>query len=282
MVIVNTPDFLHYAMTKQALLAGKHVVVEKPVTQKSREAEGLIDLAKKLGLIFTVYQNRRFDGDFLTVQNIIDSGKLGRIIEFESHYDRCRKFITPNTWKENEDGFGGVLYNLGSHMVDQAYVLFGKPDSVTAHLRKIRKGSAVTDYYDIRLNYSDLSVTLKSSYLVKESGPRYTIYVENGTYRKWGIDPQEELLKQGKLPEGDGWGKEPESDWGMLVYEKEGNDYSEKIETIPGDYRIFYDNLYNVIRNNVELLIKPEETVKVLKILEACVESNQVKKTLVI
>lgn len=282
LVIINTPDALHFEMAKNALKAGKHIVVEKPVTQKSIQAEELIEMAKKQGLTFTVYQNRRFDGDFLTVQKVIQSGKLGRIIEFESHYDRYRTFITPETWKEEKDEFGGVLYNLGSHMVDQAYVLFGKPGAVTAHLRKNRKGTVVTDYYDIRLEYDSFSAILKCSYLVKDPGPRYTIYGEYGTYRKWGIDPQEELLKAGNLPEGDDWGAEPETDWGNLVYEKDGKDHNERIETIPGDYRIFYNNLYESIRNKADLLINPEETVEVLRILETCIKSDRLKKTILL
>ncbi len=253
LVFINTPDAFHFDMAKQALLAGKHIVVEKPVTQKSTQAAELVDLAKKKGLIFTVYQNRRWDGDFRTIQKILAEGKLGRIVEFESHYDRYRNFITPNTWKEEQDEFGGVLYNLGSHMVDQAFVLFGKPGAVTAHLKIVRTGGMVTDYYDIRLEYEKFSAILKCSYLVKNPGPRYSIYGEYGTFHKWGIDPQEELLKAGNLPEGDDWGKEPESEWGTLLYEKEGKDFQEEVETIPGDYRIFYNNLYEVIRNSARI-----------------------------
>lgn len=279
LVFINTPDVFHFEMAKQALLAGKHIVVEKPVTQKSTQAAELVELGKEKGLVFTVYQNRRWDGDFMTIQKVINSGKLGRLVEFESHFDRYRTFITPNTWKEEKDEYGGVLYNLGSHMIDQAFVLFGKPDAVTAHLKKVRKGSAVTDYYDIRLEYKTFSAILKCSYLVKNPGPRYTLYGEYGTFRKWGIDPQEEMQKAGNLPEGDDWGKEPESEWGTLVYEMDGKNYREKVETIPGNYRIFYDNLYEVIRNDASLLVKPEETVEVLKIIEACVESNHLRKS---
>jgi scyllo-inositol 2-dehydrogenase (NADP+) len=279
LVIVNTPDEFHYEMVKQALHAGKHVVVEKPATQKSYETEELIKLAKKNGLVFTVYQNRRWDGDFMTVQKVLSEGKSGRLVEFESHFDRYRTYITPNTWKETGDEYSGVLYNLGSHMVDQAYVLFGKPKEVTAHLKIVRTGGTVTDYYDIRLEYADFSAILKCSYLVKNEGPRYTLHGEYGTFFKYGIDPQEETLKTGRLPVGDDWGTEPPEFWGSLFYEKDGVDFEDLVETIPGNYNIFYNNLKDVIRNGAELLVKPEEVVEVLKILETCLLSNREKRT---
>jgi predicted dehydrogenase len=280
LVVVNTPDSYHYEMTKQALLKGKHVVVEKPVTLKSKQAEELVKTARKNNLILTVFQNRRWDGDFRTVRKILSENQLGRLVEFESHFDRYRTFITPDTWKEEGDEYAGVLYNLGSHMVDQVYMLFGKPKAITAHLKIVRTGGVVTDYYDLRFDYKGFSAILKCSYLVKEPGPRYSIYGEFGTFHKWGIDPQEEILKEGKLPVGIDWGKENPMDWGTMVYEKEGVDLSERIETLPGDYNLFYNNVYAAIRNGSQLLVKPEEAVTVLKILEACLESNKQKKTI--
>lgn len=280
LVVVNTPDVFHFEMVKQALNARKHVVVEKPVTQKSEEVFELIKLANEKNLILTVYQNRRWDGDFLTVQKVLEEKKLGRIIEFESHFDRYRTFITPDTWKEEGDEFGGVLYNLGSHTVDQAYMLFGKPISVFASLKIVRNAGLVTDYYDIRLEYDGFSVILKCSYLVKDPGPHFTIHGELGTFYKYGMDPQEELLKAGNLPDGDKLGVEKDEDWGTMLYEEDGEDIEELVETIPGNYNIFYDNVYNAIRNGEELLVKPEETAEVLKIIEACSESNREKRVI--
>jgi len=279
LVVVNTPDPLHYEMTQQALNAGKHVVVEKPATQTSEQAEALLQLSREKGLLFTSYQNRRWDNDFLTIRKVLDQGYLGRLIEFESHFDRYRTYITPNTWKEVGGAYSGVLYNLGSHMVDQAYVLFGKPIAVTAHLKIIRRGGEVADYYDIRLDYEDFSAVLRCSYLVKNPGPRYSIHGEFGSFHKWGIDPQEGKLKAGHLPVGDDWGAEPQELWGVLVYENNGLDFQGKVQTIPGNYTLFYNNIFEVIRNGENLEVKPEETVEVLKILEACLESNSKKAT---
>ena len=280
LVVVNTPDWLHFDMTKQAINAGKHVVVEKPVTLLSEKAEELLELARKKGVLFTVFQNRRWDNDFLTVQKVIESGNLGRLIEFESHFDRYRTFIKPNTWKEEGDEYAGVLHNLGSHMVDQAYVLFGMPKAVNAYLKIVRRGGKVADYYDIRLEYEKFSAILKCSYLVKDPGPRYSIFGEYGTFHKWGIDNQEENLKAGNLPEGDEWGTEPEKEWGTLVYEKDGLEFSGRVQTIAGNYTAFYNNVFDTLRKGADFAVKPEETIDVLKILEACLASNKKRKTI--
>ena len=282
LVIINTPDVFHFAMAKQALKAGKHVVIEKPITQKSNEAAELIRLAKQNKVLLTVYQNRRWDGDFLTVQKVLADNKLGRLIEFESNFDRYRVEIKPNTWKEQGDEYSGVLYNLGAHMIDQIYLLFGKPKAVTAHLKIVRTAGIITDYYNIRFEYDGFSALTKCSYLVKNAGPRYIINGEFGTFNKTGIDPQEEQLKAGSLPIGDNWGAEPPEEWGTVFYEKDGEDYEELVETLPGNYNIFYENVFDAIRNGAELFVKPEETFEVLKIMEACKESSLEKRTIIL
>ena len=279
LVIVNTPDQFHFEMCKQALEAGKHVVVEKPVTQTAEEANELIELANSKKLILSVYQNRRWDGDFLTVKQLIENRALGRLVEFESHFDRYRNFIQPDTWKEEGDDKAGVLYNLGSHMADQALVLFGMPKSVTAHLDILRDNGVVKDYYDIRLQYEGFAAILKCSYLVREPGPRYSLHGTLGSFHKWGIDPQEQDLKDGKLPNETGWGSEPESDWGIIYTELNGLNHTGKIETIAGNYKVFYENIYDAITNGAELFVKPEESRDGLKILEACLVSDKEKRT---
>ena len=279
LVIVNTPDRLHFEMAKSALLAGKHVIIEKPFTRTAAEARELSEIAGRKNLLLTVYQNRRWDGDFMTVKKIIEENLTGRLIEFESHYDRYRNYISPGTWKEEEDNDAGVLYNLGSHMVDQAYMLFGKPLSVTAHLGKVRNNSKVFDYYDIRLQYERYAAILKCSYLVREEGPRYIVHGTDGSFLKWGIDPQEEALKQGILPDGPGWGTEPESFWGLLNTERNGLHYRGKIETIPGNYRFFYDNVFDALRNGASPAVNAKDAANVIEILEACNESHQRGRT---
>lgn len=280
LVIVNVPDKYHYDMCKQALEAGKHVIVEKPFTQTVEQADELIQLAKKKGLILSVYQNRRWDGDFLTVKKVLETGMLGRLVEFESHFDRYRNFIQEGTWKEAGDERHGVLFNLGSHMVDQILVLFGMPKAITARLDIVRDGGKVSDYYDIRMQYDQVSVILKSSYLVREPGPRFSLYGTLGTFHKLGIDPQEEALKEGRLPNEVNWGTEPETDWGMINTEWSGMNFKGSIETIPGNYNIFYDNIYDAIVNGKELFVKPEESRDVIKVLDCCLQSNNENRTI--
>lgn len=280
LVIVNTPDSLHFEMARAAINAGKHIVVEKPFTQTLAEAQELVSLAKEKGVLLTVYQNRRWDGDFITVQKVLDEKLAGRLVEFESHYDRYRNYIALNTWKEEGGDYGGVLYNLGSHMVDQALVLFGKPQSVTAHLDILRTDGKVADYYDIRFQYKGFAALLKCSLLVRELGPRYILHGTDGSFLKWGIDPQEEALKAGALPVDNDWGKEPETNWGHLNSEISGVSQKRQIETIAGDYRLFYKNLYHAIRFGEELAVKPEEAQMLIEILNICLESNRLKKTI--
>src|SRR6478609_4944941 len=163
LVIINTPNETHFEFASRVLEAGKHVVVEKPFTVTSSEGEKLIELAKKKNKILTVFQNRRWDGDFLTVKKILAKNLLGKVVEFEMHYDRYRNYIEPNTWKEEAAPGTGILYNLGSHMIDQAIGLFGLPNYVDARTGIQRHGGKVDDYYDIRMEYNELLVIVKSS-----------------------------------------------------------------------------------------------------------------------
>jgi predicted dehydrogenase len=279
LIVVNTPDKFHYEMTLEALKAGKHVVVEKPFTFKTSEADALISLAKDKNLLMTVFQNRRWDSDFMTVRQVIESGVLGKVVEFESHFDRYRPVVAENTWKEEGDEYAGVLYNLGSHMVDQALLLFGIPQGVTANLKNIRSLARVFDFYDLRLHYPGMNVALKCSYLVREEGPRYILHGEGGSFLKWGIDPQEEKLKKGILPEGNDWGKEEESFRGLLNTTFRGLDFNGRITTLKGDYPAFYKNLFDAIRNGKSLAVRPEEARDGIRVLEACLESHRLGKT---
>ncbi len=278
LVIVNTPDGTHYEYAKMALDAGKHVVVEKPFTIESSQAEKLIDLAHKKGLMISAFQNRRWDGDFLTVQQIIKKGLLGRLVSYEAHFDRYRNYIQPNTWKEERGPGAEMVYNLGSHMIDQAYVLFGMPYQVYGSLGIQRTGGKIDDFYDIKLYYPDWQVTLKSSYLVREAGPRYILHGTHGSFLKWGIDPQEDALKAGHLPNEPNWGKERDKYWGKMNTEPEGLHMIGRIETLPGNYNAFYDNLYEAIRLGKELIVKPEQSLDVIRIIEGAIESNKTSR----
>ncbi len=279
LVIVNTPDYLHFEMCKQALVAGKNVVVEKPFTLSVKHANELIELARKKGLMLTVYQNRRWDGDFQTVKKVISENKLGRLVEFESGFYRFRNSIREGSWKEEGDEKRGVLYNIGSHMVDQALLLFGMPKSVTAHLAVLRDNGKARDYYDIRLQYDQFAAILKCSYLMCEPGPRYRVHGILGSFQKWGLDPQEDALKAGGFPNEKGWGSDNSEFWGSIKTEKDGISNTVKVETIPGNYAAYYENIYDALVNGAELKVKPEESRDGLIVLEACLQSHNEKRT---
>jgi predicted dehydrogenase len=278
LIVVNTPDHTHYDLTREALLAGKHVIVEKPFTITSNEGKKLIELAEKRNLILTVFQNRRWDGDFQTVRKVLSDGLIGELVEYESHFDRFRNYIQTGSWKEDLSLGTGNIYNLGSHMIDQVLILFGMPESIYADLAVRREGSKVNDYYHIHLYYGQKTAILKSSYLVREQGPRYVLHGNLGSFVKYGIDPQEELLKSGEIPVGEDWGREDKRFWGFLHTEINGEPVRYNIETIPGNYRAFYDNVYHAIRDDGELAVKPHEALNVIRIIEAAKESSQDKK----
>jgi scyllo-inositol 2-dehydrogenase (NADP+) len=280
LVVVNTPNDTHAVYAAEALRAGKHVIVEKPFTVTVGEADKLIALAKEKNRILTVFQNRRWDGDYLTLKKIYQSGRLGKVVELEMHYDRYRNYIDLHTWKEQEGSGVGILYNLGSHMIDQAIDLMGMPTAVFATVGIQRAGGKVDDFYDIRLYYPACHIILKSSYLVKALGPRYMMHGTQGSFIKYGIDPQEEALKRGESPCNKHWGEEDRKFWGRCTVVEEGVEKEETIPTIPGNYSIFYQHVYDAIRNGAPLAVTPEQSRNVIALIEACYLSNKERKVI--
>ena len=199
-----------------------------------------------------------------------------------TNYDRYRNYIQTDSWKEQSVSGTGTLFNLGTHMIDQALVLFGMPEAVTAHLKIMRAGGEVDDWYDIRLHYVNVNVNLKASLLVREPGPRYILHGTNGSFLKWGLDAQEEALKQGKNPNDPNWGKESKECWGLLNREKDNKQFREKYETLPGNYSAFYDNVFNCIAHGTELAVKPEDALDVIRIIDAVKKSSAQQKTIMV
>jgi len=280
LVIVNTPNYTHYEYTKKALQAGKHVVVEKPFTVTAAEADQLIALAKSKKKVLTVFQSRRWDGDFMTIKKVWDAKLLGKVVELEVHYDRFRNYVEANTWKEERGKGTGILYNLGSHMLDQVVCIAGMPRQADARIGVQRPNGKIDDYYDIRLQYEGFHAIVKSSYLVREQGPRYSIHGTEGSFMKYGIDPQEQALKEGKIPGAPGWGAEDKLHWGKLNTTLQGVHIEGAIETLPGNYLAFYQNVFEAIRENKPLAVKPEESRDVIRLIEACYESNEKKQAI--
>ena len=282
LIIVNTPDHTHFDFARRALEHGKHVVVEKPFTQTVDQARALIMLAKEKGKLLSVFHNRRWDGDFLTLKYLLQQKKLGRLVEFISHYDRFRPVVQRNSWKEQSQSGAGLLYNLGSHMIDQALDLFGMPEAVTAYLGTIREKAEVNDWYELRLHYPTVLVRLNSSYLVCGTGPRYTLHGTEGSFIKSGIDPQEEELKSGKIPGGPHWGIEDEKWWGIYHREENGIQIKEKIPTIPGNYPAFYDTLWDSLAKGIEPPLTGMDGLRNLIVIEAAQKSNLEQRTITI
>jgi predicted dehydrogenase len=280
LVVVNTPNETHFDFVSKALRAGKHVVVEKPFTVNVKEADDLIALAKKQGRMLTVFQSRRFDGDFLTVKKIIDQKAVGQLVEFVAHYDRFRNYIEPDTWKEERSPGTGIVYNLGSHMLDQVVSLFGLPLYADARIGVQRPGGKVDDYYDIRLEYQNMLAIVKSSYLVKETMPRYILHGVQGSFVKSGIDPQEQDLKNKVVPGNTGWGVEPKEFWGKLNSLATGTDVQTSVETIPGNYLEFYRNVYGSIKEDKPLAVTAEQARDVIRLIEVCYESSRSRKAI--
>jgi len=274
LIIVNVPDHLHTSFCKAALEAGKHVVVEKPVTLTVSEGQMLIDLAAKQDLGLFVFQNRRWDSDFLTVKGIIESGQLGRVVEYEAHYDRYRPEPPANTWKEDGKLGPGLLYNLGAHLIDQALVLFGWPKEVYADIKKLRKDTRIIDF-DIKLYYTDgLTVILKSSYLVRKATAKYIIHGEKGSFIKSGTDPQEERLKLGWDAGHPEIGLEPEEDWGTIFTDNKDLD-GKIVKSIPGSYLKFYDGVFDELSGKENSAVSGAEGLKVIIIIEAAYQSHK-------
>ncbi|HEX7174145.1 MAG TPA: oxidoreductase [Pyrinomonadaceae bacterium] len=280
LVVIATPNNSHFDLARQSLLANKHVVVEKPFTTSSAQAQQLIDLARRQNRLLSVHHNRRWDGDFQTVKKLLGGNLLGHVVEYESRYDRFRNYPRPNAWRE-EDGEGaGILYDLGSHLIDQAQVLFGLPRMVTADLSVQRSFAKAVDNFDLTLHYDELKVILKAGMLVRERSPRFILHGTEGSFVKYGIDPQEEALKRGLTPAEPNWGEEPRELWGTLNTQIGGLHVEGRVETNAGCYQAYYQNIVDAIAGRAELEVKPTEAKDTIRIIESALRSNEQKCTL--
>jgi scyllo-inositol 2-dehydrogenase (NADP+) len=277
LVVVATPNPTHFEIASRALKAGKHVVVDKPFTISTKEADALIAQSRAAGLLLSVFQNRRWDGDFLTVQQILKQGVLGRIAEFESRYDRFRPTRNPNAWREQSVPGSGLLYDLGSHLLDQAIVLFGRPTGIYAELRREREEAVADDSFEVHLEYPQLRVMLRAGMLVCEPSPRYVLYGTRGSYVKYGLDPQEAALKSGTLPNQPDWGMEKEEAWGTHTQCENGLRRT-KYPTLAGSYPSYYANVARALRGEEELRVKPDEAREVIRLIELAQQSSAEKR----
>lgn len=274
LIVINTPTYLHFEMAKQALLAGKHIVLEKPMTATSQQSEELIKIAKDQNLLLAVYHNKRLEGGFKTVKKLLLEKKLGAITNCHISMHRYKPEIGVKVWKEGDFSGAGLLYDIGSHLIDQCLDLFGWPMDVEPDLQIQRKNSQVIDYFHITLKYENFNAVIVSDMLTKENKPSFNVTGTKATYIKYGKDTQEGRLAEGTI----NWeklGEDLEENYGTLTFNETGN--TERIKTQNGSYDQFYQNVFEVLRQNATLLITPEQAQNVIKMIEWIQETNSSK-----
>jgi len=269
LIVVNGPTYLHFDMAKAALEAGKHVVLEKPMTATVDEATELIALAKKKGLQLAVYHNKRFDGGFKTIQQLIATERLGKLSECKIAVHRYRPEIGPKIWKETAFPGAGILYDIGSHLIDQILVLFGWPLDIHADLQIQRAHGTVVDYFKIDFIYEDFKATIVSDMLTKEAMPSFSLTGSKSRFVKYGNDPQESRLAEQPII-WEGIGEDTAANYGTLTHLDTNT--TEKITTEIGCFDQFYTNVYDVLALDKALIIPPEQALDVIKLIEWAME----------
>jgi scyllo-inositol 2-dehydrogenase (NADP+) len=280
LVVIATPNETHYPFARQCLEAGRDVIVDKPFTTTLDEATALAELAKKRKLLLTVYQNRRYDGDFQAIRQLVEAGTLGRLVRFETSYDRYRPQLKPGAWREAARPGSGILFDIAPHLIDHATVLFGLPEAITADVRMEREGAAADDAFDITLHYSHgMRAVLRSSILAAAPRPRFVLLGTQGSFVKQTFDPQEMNLRRGCIPDDRPWGFEPEEDWGVLTVPS-GDVFEERrIPSATCDYRDYYANIRDAMGGRVALAVTPGYAIDVMRMLELARESNETRRT---
>lgn len=279
LVVVPTPNDTHHALAKAALLAGKHVVVDKPFTVTLPEAQELQVLAQAKGVVLSVFHNRRWDADFLTLQSLLASGLLGRVVHFESHFDRYRPEVRAR-WREQAGRGGGLWYDLGPHLLDQALQLFGLPEAIWLDLALQRDGAATDDYFHAQLRYGGLHeglrVILHASALVPAVGPRFIVHGTRGSFVKHGLDPQEDRLKAGARPHLDAlgnWGRDTQD--GVLTLPQSSTAPAQQARpTVPGNYLAYYAAVRDAILHHAPNPVPAAEAMQVMALIEAGMHSH--------
>ncbi|KAI5304954.1 hypothetical protein KEM56_005632 [Ascosphaera pollenicola] len=288
LVILATPPDTHFELAKQALEAGKNVVVEKPFTPTHKEAEELIAIAKKNNLLLSVYQNRRWDSDYATLEHLIKTNALGRVVDYESHFDRHRPEppAANSTWKIKVIPGGSAIYDLGAHLIDQIYHLFGAPKKITGFITTQRafNPTGYEDSFNVRLEYENgLVATAKSNCISPEERQlRFWVRGEKGSYKKFHLDVQEEQLRAGMLPTDPSYGIEPEDRHGVLTSCEDGKITGSVYPTInpPPNFTSFYAGIAKALAGEAEVPVKPEDASAVIRLIELAQQSSKEGRTL--
>ncbi len=274
LVVVATPNDTHFSLAMRALEAAKNVVVDKPTAVTSDEIAQLMALAGGIGLQFIPFHNRRWDSDFLTIKKVLHEKSNGSLVHFGSTFDRWRPGSSTKPWKE-EAGSGGLLLDIGTHLVDQALLLFGLPESVSAEVRRERDGQGANDSFTVRLHYfTEVSVTLSANLLSTLARPRFHLRGHKGNYWKWGLDPQEEALNHVTRIDSSTWGEESQAHWGTLsVAADDGSTAAQPVQPIPGDYRLFYQGVRDALLGEAKPPVAGIDAWRAARVLEYAAES---------
>ena len=265
LVVIASPNDCHYPQADAALRAGKHVVVDKPFTTTLDEARQLQVLASHHQRLLSVFHNRRWDADFLTLRQLLDSGSLGQISLFESRFERYRPQVQAR-WRESAVAGGGLWYDLGPHLLDQALQLFGMPHALHADLAAQRSGAVATDYFHVSLHYPHLRVLLSASCLVSGGSPRFAVHGTQGSYVKYGLDTQEGQLKRGETPGCAGWGHDPLP--GLHYVQQDGQAHGHAVAMLPGDYRHYYAGVAAAILDGAANPVPASQAIAVMQLIE--------------
>jgi predicted dehydrogenase len=277
--VVTTPSGTHFQIARQLLEAGKNVVVDKPMSVTSAEIAQLMELAAARHVQLIPFHNRRWDGDFQTIRQLLHEGLLGRLVSFESRFDRWRPDQPKDRlWKEDPALGGGVLLDLGTHIGDQALALFGKPEAVGAEVLRERDGQGANDAFTVRLRYPGFTVTLGSNSLCVPAGPRFHLRGTRGNYWKYGVDPQEAALNKITRIEDSAWGREPAADWGTLHVGVDGGTVSRAVEPLVGDYRLYYAGVRDALLGKAPAPVPAVAAWRVVRLLEWAAESAEQRR----
>jgi scyllo-inositol 2-dehydrogenase (NADP+) len=281
LVVIATPNETHAPIARQCLEAGRDVVVDKPFATTFKEAAELVELARKCGRLITVYQNRRYDGDFQAIRQMVADGTLGRIVRFETNYDRFRPDLKPGAWRERVGPGSGIFLDIVPHLIDHALVLFGLPEAVTADIRMERTVAVVDDSFDVMLHYpAGMRAVLRSTMLAVAPRPRFVLHGTRGSFVKQSFDPQEINLRRGYIPKSGPWGGELEEDWGVLTTMENDEVTKRRVPSATSDYRDYYANLRDTILGRATLAVTAEYALDVMRILMMAQESSRTRCTI--
>lgn len=272
LVVIATPNATHAPLARAALARGKHVVIDKPFATTLDEAASVIAAADVAGRVACAFHNRRWDADFLTLRALRDAGDLGEIRELHSHFDRFRP-VVPDRWRDRPGAGAGLWFDLGSHLVDQAVYLLGMPDSVQADIGAQRDGASTDDWFHVVLRYPRARAVLHAGSFVADAGLRFAVHGTRGSFVKHGLDPQEQALRDGRMPVGDEWGRDPSP--GRLTTMRDGVGSTREVPGVAGDYRQFYARLRDAIRGEGAPPVANDEVVAALRVIEAAMESSK-------